>query len=359
MSSSGRIKILVIIGIVVFLGSCKKDKVYNVPLIIQPYIDEFIAEAATRGLPLDIDNLVVVFEEELKVDGVEAAGLCQRGGRNGTPTIKIDTTSVNWQTNLSSREQLVFHELGHCVLERSHIEERLSNGNYRSTMRPTGEQIYGPEYSSFKRSYYFDELFDIETPEQSWSIDVPQYNDISPAAKTLAFEEPFNDANGGWSTGQSNSTSRKIEGGFYKIKILQAGGYYVDNTLAIQADKDFEIEYNLTLDESGFSGILWGGEERPGFLPSFKLMYIGNEVVSIGSIVHGTESSYEAAQNNSPLSNQLVVRKIGVNLYCYLNQSLIDNIMINESFGDKIGIAFGGAAGTEIMVDNIKLLYLN
>ena len=168
MSSSGRIKILVIIGIVVFLGSCKKDKVYNVPLIIQPYIDEFIAEAATRGLPLDIDNLVVVFEEELKVDGVEAAGLCQRGGRNGTPTIKIDTTSVNWQTNLSSREQLVFHELGHCVLERSHIEERLSNGNYRSTMRPTGEQIYGPEYSSFKRSYYFDELFDIETPEQSW-----------------------------------------------------------------------------------------------------------------------------------------------------------------------------------------------
>lgn len=358
MKIANRQIILLAFFITTVLVGCKKDAVYNVPSNIQPYIDEFIAEAAIRGVELDVNNLVVLFEENLVVGGIDAAGLCQRG-RNETPTIKLDTTSVNWQSNLSSREQLVFHELGHCILERGHIDDRLSNGNYKTTMRATGEQIYGPVYSSFKRDYYFDELFDINTPEQEWSIGVPKYNDIIPVAKTLAFEELFDDTNGGWSIGQSTSSSRKIEDGVYKLKVLRAGGYYVDNTLAIDANKDFELEYTLALDESAFAGILWGGEKRTNLTPSFKLMYIGNTVVSIGSIVHGTESTYEAEQNISPQKNKLVVRKLSNNLSFYLNENLIDNMRINEVFGDQIGIAFGGSVGTEIQVDAIKLFYLN
>lgn len=343
-----------------FFASCKKDDVYNVPNNIQPYIDEFIAEAAARGIDLTIDDLIVLFEEDLEVDGVEAAGICQSGGKKNTPTIKIDTTSLNWTINLSAREQLIFHELGHCVLGRPHTDERMPNGNYRSTMRPTGEQIYGPLYSSFKRDYYFDELFDEEAETPEWAIGVPEYNAVSSASKTLAFEETFSTSTNGWSEGTSSDTKREIVGGVYKLTLINAGSYFVGNELEIDDTKDFDLEISATIPNTAFTGFLWGGLESPvvGELPSFNSFFVGQDVASIGTINNGSESSYQYEEYITSGFNKITIRKLGSEFIFYINEKKVDNLRSVLIPGEEFGIPFGGSAGIEIQIDNIRLYYI-
>ena len=352
-------KLLLTIIVYLIIFACKKDDIYVVPDIIQPYIDEFIAEAAERGINLQIDDLVVLFEENLEVDGTHAAGLCQFGSKKTSPTIKLDTTSVNWQSNASSRELLVFHELGHCVLDRGHVEDRLPNNNFTSVMRPSGEQLYGPVLSRFKREYYFDELFNATSPAPSWAVNVLEYNDISQSSKTLEAEELFDDASGGWSEGVSTNTSRNVTNGVYKLAVIQPGNYFVGNTLEIDNARDFEIEVNIKIAGDAFAGVLWGGNDRGELTPFFQSLFFDYEVTSIGSIEFGTESSYVFENIVTSGFNKITIRKSGFNYLFYINEERIDNMQFGNLNGDEFGISFGGQSGAEVQVADIKLYYVN
>lgn len=75
------------------------------------------------------------------------AGLCYRGKE-----IHIDP--VSWaRASETSREQLIFHELGHCVLRRDHSDSmdslmfrggtgRVSNREYRENPTPFWEELF-------------------------------------------------------------------------------------------------------------------------------------------------------------------------------------------------------------------------
>lgn len=341
------------------LLGCSKDKVYNVPDNLQSYIDDFIEEAASRGIELTVDDLVILFEEDLMVNGVSAAGLCQTGGRKHTPTIKIDTTSLNWTLNLSTKEQLIFHELGHCVLGRAHNDRRLGNSNYASSMRTSGEQIYGPVYSNFKRDYYLDELFVESTPEPEWAVNLFNYSNIAFASKTLIYEELFDAPGNGWSVGTSVSTNRQIADGEYKLTILNEGSYFVSNQIEIDSTQNFDLEIRLTVSPDGFIGMLWGGLALGpvGQLPSYNTFYVGREVTTIGSILHGSESSYQ--YNNYIITdfNKLTIRRIDNDFIYYLNERQIDNMKFVQINGKEFGIAFGGDANAQFRIDDIRLFY--
>jgi len=54
------------------------------------------------------------------------------------------------------REQLVFHELGHCVLYEGHYKRKFSNGMPQSMMYP---EIIGARYYNKNRAYYIWRLF--------------------------------------------------------------------------------------------------------------------------------------------------------------------------------------------------------
>lgn len=61
----------------------------------------------------------------------------------------------SWQyLSIQEREQLIYHELGHCALDRPHDETILENGMPKSFMYP----MMFP-YSKTLRSYYLNELF--------------------------------------------------------------------------------------------------------------------------------------------------------------------------------------------------------
>ncbi|MEM7658621.1 MAG: hypothetical protein AAF399_21025 [Bacteroidota bacterium] len=178
-----------LIAFFLVLQACRPEEippnVREIPELIEPYIELFEQEAAKRGQNITIDNLIVEFEEDLR--GGDAAGLCTFASESSpTPHIRLDTTSFNWRNNEFHRELLVFHELGHCILNRLHRDDELPNGNFTSIMRSTGEQLYGGNLNYFKREYYLDELFDESTPAPEWATDIPQYGAVNETQRSAS-----------------------------------------------------------------------------------------------------------------------------------------------------------------------------
>ncbi|RMG64730.1 MAG: hypothetical protein D6722_16640, partial [Bacteroidetes bacterium] len=226
---------LLFLGPFLLLSACKREdippKAYEVPAIIQPYVDAFEQEAAARGLDLNIDNLTVEFGTDLQ--GGDAAGLCTFASQNNpTPRIQLDTTSFNWRNNEYHREILVFHELGHCILNRLHRDDLLPNGNIASMMRSTGEQIYGGSLNGFKRDYYLDELFDPNTPAPDWATDFPSYESVPSSQKEDVFIEHFANNFNNWTTGNSpNSSSQIASGRLYFESKTAANAFFIAKTI--------------------------------------------------------------------------------------------------------------------------------
>ena len=113
------------------------------------YIDMFLDDAAEYSEEeVIIDDLVVQFDTIPQISTAgRTVGVCFRGP-NTTPTIKIDRDFWNGSTNVR-KMILMYHELGHCVLKRGHV-------NTRSLMLPS--LILPAEFVYFK-DFYLDELF--------------------------------------------------------------------------------------------------------------------------------------------------------------------------------------------------------
>ena len=163
---------LFLVSIVIF-SSCKKE--VNPPIKIHPdfqkYVDRFYAEAEKRGTHLSKDNLEVVYED------LSELGFCGYGTFTNTGTVaalvQINGSTECWgNKNDYAKENLIFHELGHAVLERFHLNTLLPNGSPKSMMCGNGEcnnfRIY-TAYTEATRAYYLDELFDEETPIPKWA----------------------------------------------------------------------------------------------------------------------------------------------------------------------------------------------
>ena len=76
---------------------------------------------------------------------------------NGSRQINIDKNY--WKaSDEMEREFLIFHELGHCFLSRTHLDERMINGTCVSIMS-SGEGPCRKNYNSLTRAQYLDELF--------------------------------------------------------------------------------------------------------------------------------------------------------------------------------------------------------
>jgi predicted SprT family Zn-dependent metalloprotease len=146
--------------------ACSKEEVSReviVPEEVQPYIDRFIAEAAQRDHFIELTNfgLDITFEQGLE-DSL--AAFCNNG--------RIIINQKFWDTRSDiTREAMIFHELGHCILHREHHNAILANDEWSSLMRgdpvPVGRST-SINFNGIRRQYYIDELFDVHTPEPSW-----------------------------------------------------------------------------------------------------------------------------------------------------------------------------------------------
>lgn len=139
------------------------DLSYEEPVYVQPY----------EGVHEDLVPFFKSFEEEASKHGIYVdlteervsasfgrltgpAGSCDRRS-NGTRHITIDVDSWSIRNQLG-REDIIFHELGHCALLRGHKEDVTPNNVCLSMMR-SGLAGCWMVYDETTRETYLEELF--------------------------------------------------------------------------------------------------------------------------------------------------------------------------------------------------------
>jgi len=128
----------------------------NIDLAFKPHLEQWVKEARKYADPkYELPTISVVFadDSDFKVIKRTVIGICLPIPYN--PIVKIHRGFWNISGN-EVREQLLFHELGHCLLNRWH-NDKVVDGEPVTLMHPflnATEVVY-----SYKREYYIKELF--------------------------------------------------------------------------------------------------------------------------------------------------------------------------------------------------------
>ncbi len=130
----------------------------NIEEAVLPYIERFQEEGERRGHSNLAQALNEITVEIVSIPDQGVAGLCNYNSHEPNH-ISIDREYWNQSSDLG-REFVVFHELGHCVLIRDHLEGCTANRFYISIMR-SGLGSCRDAYNQNNREYYLDELFSI------------------------------------------------------------------------------------------------------------------------------------------------------------------------------------------------------
>lgn len=115
------------------------------------YVAEFQQKSVEYGDPVEITDLVIKFGP---MTSPLERGYCEMGG-NQSPTIVIDQTYWN-SADEGARKSLLLHELGHCVLNRTHDAKLTNAGVPESLMNP---YTIPSNVFDYNENYYWQELF--------------------------------------------------------------------------------------------------------------------------------------------------------------------------------------------------------
>ena len=151
-------KVTAFLLVIIFVGgACNKDETpdYFVDAPLQPYFDRFEAEAALRGVTIDLVALRVSGDVRL-IGTINVIGQCVHTEKEPN-TVIVDVIYWNSANDLE-KEFLIFHELGHCALNRDHIDDSDGNGDCVSMMT-SGTGLCHINYTESTREALLDELF--------------------------------------------------------------------------------------------------------------------------------------------------------------------------------------------------------
>lgn len=118
------------------------------------YFRSFALEGELRGRSIEWSNEKIA--TEFVDNASDAIGTCLTY-EDGTHLINVDRSYWAVSSDLE-KEFLIYHELGHCLLERSHTNIKNQRGICQSIMN-SGENICTINYNINTRSDYLDELF--------------------------------------------------------------------------------------------------------------------------------------------------------------------------------------------------------
>lgn len=141
--------------------SCEKEKLQVIPTETESYVIDFFVEAEKHGRNINLSdyNLEIVFTE---LDMI--SGRCISSRKKN----KVELDSITWQQlNNDRKRQLIFHELGHCILKREDILDSFSSGEAKSIMCNNTECSINYVSESWK-DYYNKELFTFNAELPLW-----------------------------------------------------------------------------------------------------------------------------------------------------------------------------------------------
>jgi Zn-dependent protease with chaperone function len=146
-----------LVGALALAQSCAKEPVLDVGEFA-PYVARFEDESRLQGNPTEVNNLIIRYGEMLSP---MERGACEIA-EGQTPSIIIRQETWDKMDEFE-REELLFHEMGHCVLRRMHKSDISTKGVPSSIMNPY--LIRGSIYRK-NQGYYLRELFRGEAPEE-------------------------------------------------------------------------------------------------------------------------------------------------------------------------------------------------
>ncbi|NND33374.1 MAG: hypothetical protein HKN76_12355 [Saprospiraceae bacterium] len=146
-------RITLLFLLVSLLLSCTKDNDI-VDSTLQRYLDDFQDEASKRGFKVNYETKKIEARLELHDNNANLGWCTYNSDRPNAITIN----SIYWDVlNALEKEKLIFHELGHCVLNRPHYDVTRTDGKCISIMH--SGQACSDDYNETSRSRYLDELF--------------------------------------------------------------------------------------------------------------------------------------------------------------------------------------------------------
>ena len=139
--------------IILSFGSmgCEFDQTleYRIDVKLEKHVNQFFIEAEKRGISLYKENLIVSLQ-----DCYDCVGQSIKIGEQRL--IKINKDDICWIENQNNSqtaiENLIFHELGHTLLNRQHNDPKYS-------IMASGLSLYEYANDSLKRTVLIDELF--------------------------------------------------------------------------------------------------------------------------------------------------------------------------------------------------------
>ncbi len=122
------------------------------------YFEAFEKEAAERGVTIDLAAAGITGTIET-IHAHGTVGLCNH--RLDQPNHIIIDLNFWASASDNSKEMIIFHELGHCYLERGHRDDKNSDGTCASIMR-SGRGGCIDFYTKSNKAEYLDELYTME-----------------------------------------------------------------------------------------------------------------------------------------------------------------------------------------------------
>ncbi len=177
-------------------NSCKKQeepKPVSIDSAFQSYVDTFLSEAAIRGQNIDLSKTGMTMQFG---DGVVQGRTSKYWGITlpQSATIYINKSLwLNWRE--STREQVIYHEMGHLLLKRDHFIKLWSNGEAQSLMFTPDEStaLVFPLFQSMRKKYYFDELFNPTNQEEpEWCKIETTNTPLTNLSTQPIYQEDFN-----------------------------------------------------------------------------------------------------------------------------------------------------------------------
>lgn len=347
---------LLIIGLIVISCSAGGFLTYEEPRELDTYLQEFKSAADKRGYDLTIPKRFKVKLVD-KVDGRNTVkGFCTED----IPMV-IRLEKDYWmQADSTQKKILLFHEFGHCLLNRNHTNEILPNGEWKSLMRGGSlpeDRSYVINFRGVRMEYYWDELFYPNTPVPEWAtrrqtlnIEAKKFENVIALGDTSISPDK-------WSRNDTTYASFELDNANYTIQ------NYSDEKLAVTSVQlsdslnnsfiiDSELHFSFSKAEEGV-GLMFGKPDSLEYIAVTPKLGI-----KIGNLHEFRPyATIPAEIQEGGETNRLTIQKDQNELLYFLNGELVYHRAVRKSTPDSFYIGYYVAPNSTLNIKNIDILF--
>lgn len=355
---------LLLLLLIITITSCKDHNEYRVDNEFSEYLQRFEKEAATRGRTFNLQAEGIIIEFSNLKDNT--AGLTHY-----EDPIRVEIDKDYW-TEISTsagaelmKEDLIFHELGHGLLGRKHLNSTLENGDWKSMMcggDKVDEREWNINYRGERRAYYLDELFNESTLPTDFASSM--LIDIDTTGFKPKFQLTFNSeakADAGWPIVDVEKYATSISNGRMRFESRSDLIYLITARTSINILYNFAyeltFEYPTSSDQVSQYGVIFGtvaDDIAPTAVESVEYFTVSNnQKMYMGNRTwYSFFTELPKPQIISSGKNKLKVFKIGNMLYYFINNVYSYRSEI-EATGAGFHFGFMVPARGVVYIDNL------